>query len=294
MVVARQMRRLVLAESSYRRAHRLKQILVLADYDARCLFEAIEANELLDTLRQAAPIHVVVLTPSMMSSLEQKGLQETLRDEFHDVALLYLAAEAGQERPRSALIPDQIIAPPLTAESFDEAVSAALESRQNRVRAAQYITEGERDMAQGLLADAQTKFEAAVELGGLDPYPSYVLGGLFATLGEIDQAVAYFAQAWEKDPFFIEAVHRIVALLLTRGERDRAIPYLERVLVERAREGFPPSTELLAVEVRGDVPDDVGLQDEVAVGIGLLLDQKPLGGPAARGEPAEQQRREHQ
>lgn len=230
MVVARQMRRLVLAESSYRRAHRLKQILVLADYDARCLFEAIEANELLDTLRQTSPIHAVVLTPSMISSLEQKGLQDILRDEFNDVALLYLAAEAGQERLRSKLIPDQVIVPPVTADSFDEAVTAAMQSRENRLHAAQYIAAGETDMAQGLLAQAQAKFEAAVELGGLDPYPSYVLGGLFATLGKSEPAIAYFAQAWEKDPSFIEAVYRLVELLLSCGERTRAIAYLERVV----------------------------------------------------------------
>lgn len=46
------------------------------------------------------------------------------------------------------------------------------------------------------------------------------------------------------------------SLLITTLRRGNPIPYLERVLVERAREGFPPSSEMIAVEIRGDVPDD--------------------------------------
>lgn len=46
------------------------------------------------------------------------------------------------------------------------------------------------------------------------------------------------------------------SLLVTTMRRGDPIPYLERVLVERAREGFPPSTELLALEVRGPMSGD--------------------------------------
>jgi primosomal protein N' (replication factor Y) len=45
--------------------------------------------------------------------------------------------------------------------------------------------------------------------------------------------------------------------LITTMRRGDPIPYLERVLVERGREGMPPSTEMIAVEVRGQVPGDV-------------------------------------
>ncbi len=41
---------------------------------------------------------------------------------------------------------------------------------------------------------------------------------------------------------------------LRRGD---PIPYLEQVLAARAAEGMPPSTEMIAVEVRGKVPDGV-------------------------------------
>lgn len=45
--------------------------------------------------------------------------------------------------------------------------------------------------------------------------------------------------------------------LVTTMRRGDPIPYLERVLVERARDGAPPSTEMIALEVRGEVPDSV-------------------------------------
>lgn len=48
------------------------------------------------------------------------------------------------------------------------------------------------------------------------------------------------------------------SLLVTTMRRGDPIPYLERVLVERAREGAPPASEMIAVEIRGDVPDSAG------------------------------------
>jgi len=61
------------------------------------------------------------------------------------------------------------------------------------------------------------------------------------------------------------------SLLITTMRRGDPIPYLERVLVERAREGSPPSSEMIAVEIRGQIPqsangDLVGLQGAVAMG----------------------------
>lgn len=46
--------------------------------------------------------------------------------------------------------------------------------------------------------------------------------------------------------------------LVTAMRRGDPIPYLERVLVERGREGMPPSTEMIAIEIRGDVPAEAG------------------------------------
>ncbi len=45
------------------------------------------------------------------------------------------------------------------------------------------------------------------------------------------------------------------SLLVKTLRRGDPIPYLERVLVERAREGSPPAAEMIAIEIRGDVPE---------------------------------------
>lgn len=50
------------------------------------------------------------------------------------------------------------------------------------------------------------------------------------------------------------------SLLITTLRRGDPIPYLERVLVERAREGLPPASEMIAVEIRGEVPEDASAQ----------------------------------
>ncbi|MGD2042496.1 MAG: hypothetical protein PVJ28_02535 [Acidimicrobiia bacterium] len=44
--------------------------------------------------------------------------------------------------------------------------------------------------------------------------------------------------------------------LIATMRRGDPIPYLERVLVERGREGMPPSTEMIALEIRDVVPDN--------------------------------------
>lgn len=47
------------------------------------------------------------------------------------------------------------------------------------------------------------------------------------------------------------------SLLVTTMRRGDPIPYLERVLVERAREGSPPAIDMIAIEVRGEIPQNV-------------------------------------
>lgn len=50
--------------------------------------------------------------------------------------------------------------------------------------------------------------------------------------------------------------------LIAAMRRGDPMPYLEQVLVGRAREGFPPSSSMLAIELRGTVPDDTAKQIE--------------------------------
>jgi primosomal protein N' len=61
--------------------------------------------------------------------------------------------------------------------------------------------------------------------------------------------------------------HRMMVQTLEPGSdlvetlrKGDPIPYLERVLIERLRGGFPPGTEMIAVEVRGEIPTDVDKQ----------------------------------
>lgn len=61
------------------------------------------------------------------------------------------------------------------------------------------------------------------------------------------------------------------SLLITILRRGDPIPYLERVLVERAREGSPPASEMIAVEIRGEVPEDAGAE------LGELKDAMVMG-----------------
>lgn len=64
------------------------------------------------------------------------------------------------------------------------------------------------------------------------------------------------------------------SLLVTTLRRGDPVPYLERVLVERARDGSPPSSEMIALELRGHVPEGVGADlaglDSGAISLGPM------------------------
>jgi primosomal protein N' (replication factor Y) len=69
------------------------------------------------------------------------------------------------------------------------------------------------------------------------------------------------------------------SLLIATMRRGDPIPYLERVLVERAREGFPPASEMIALEIRGEVPESAaselaGLDNAVVIGPMTIPDGK--------------------
>lgn len=58
--------------------------------------------------------------------------------------------------------------------------------------------------------------------------------------------------------------------LIATLRRGEPISYLESVLAERARDGFPPATEMLAIEVRNAEPGSVTqLLDDVAPGMAM-------------------------
>lgn len=58
-----------------------------------------------------------------------------------------------------------------------------------------------------------------------------------------------------------------LAVTLRRGD---PVPYLEQVLLDRARQGMPPAREMIAVEVRGGESEDVGAALAVMNGIEIF------------------------
>lgn len=69
------------------------------------------------------------------------------------------------------------------------------------------------------------------------------------------------------------------SLLITTMRRGDPIPYLERVLVERARDGSPPASEMLIVEIRGEIPDSA--PDDLASIPGAVI-MGPMSIPEGR------------
>lgn len=60
------------------------------------------------------------------------------------------------------------------------------------------------------------------------------------------------------------------SMLVTTMRRGDPVPYLERVLIERAKTGSPPSNEMIAIEIRGEQPTtaehDLGALDADILG----------------------------
>jgi primosomal protein N' (replication factor Y) len=96
----------------------------------------------------------------------------------------------------------------------------------------------------------------AVDADGL------LLGHNYRTSEEALRILARLAGAVEKGPGnrLIAQTSLPDAPLVTALRRGDPIPYLEGLLAERARLGFPPATEMLAVEARGQ--DDPSAIDQ--------------------------------
>ena len=77
------------------------------------------------------------------------------------------------------------------------------------------------------------------------------------------------------------------AALVTALRRGDPLPYLEDLLVERARLGLPPASEMLAIEVRGDEPPERFDQDLRALSPVTILGPAKAPGPVAILGPAE-------
>jgi tetratricopeptide (TPR) repeat protein len=219
---------MIIAQSSYRKANRIRQTLALAGYPRETLYEVIAGNECWQVLQEQYPIHLIMISPAILAQLDKTQLLETMRASFPEVALLLLPEEdTGGVESVKKILPDHILAPPMTADALESGIVTALENRERRVMAKRYIAQGERALQQGVLEEAQAHFQAAVRVSGRDPYPCYMLGELLAQMGHEEEAINSFIQAWERGPTNIEPIHRIVQLYLARDDLSAAILYLE-------------------------------------------------------------------
>jgi tetratricopeptide (TPR) repeat protein len=220
--------RMIIAQSSYRKANRIRQSLVLAGYVRDTLYEVIAANECWQVLQEQYPIHLIMLSPAILVQLEKTQILEAMHASFPELALLLLPEEDSSNVDSvKKILPDYVLAPPVTAESLASGIVKAIENRQRRGMAKRYIDQGEHALQQGSLAEAQAHFQAAVRISGHDPYPCYALGDLMARIGQVEEAIASFLQCWEKAPTNIEPLHRIIQLYLTRHDVPAATRYLE-------------------------------------------------------------------
>jgi len=105
------------------------------------------------------------------------------------------------------------------------------------------------------------------DLSGLSPVALAVatnpdgmlLGRSYRTSEETLRVLARLGNAVSPGPghrMMVQTAHPHSDLIQTLRRGD-PLPYLERVLVERAKAGVPPSTSMLALELRGDVPEGV-------------------------------------
>jgi primosomal protein N' len=140
--------------------------------------------------------------------------------------------------------------------TIPERLVAEIDRRLGRGAAAVHPADGpvavgtERDLA-GL---AQVSLAVAADVDGI------LMGLGYRTTEEALRQLARLALAVGEG-----SGHRLMlqttrpdSLLVTTMRRGDPIPYLERVLVDRAREGSPPASEMIAVEVRGDIPESAG------------------------------------
>jgi tetratricopeptide (TPR) repeat protein len=283
----RQKIRIVITENSYRMANRIRHVLILAEYNRDNIFEAIEVDELLKSLYNASsPMHIVTLTPSIVSELERQELHEVLDTEFPDLALLLISFqnESGKHS-RIKIIPDYVLTPPFSAESMEIAITTALMNRKNRKLIVEHITRGQNAIKDGLLKEAQTSFEAAVKLGGPDPYPCYVLGDLYATLGDNEQAISlknsnrsipYLEKASEKHIAPVESLIQLGTWYCQNDADEQArVKFRLATNMESSRTLSAIQEHIQSIVERGEIDAAIKL---LQIGLDVLPDNPHLYG----------------
>jgi len=123
-------------------------------------------------------------------------------------------------------------------------------------------------LSSGVLSDQPPIVVGAErDFAGIDPVALVVasnvdgmlMGSGYRTAEETLRQLARLGNLLKRGPghrMMIQTFDPKSALVDTLRRGD-PMPYLERILVERARTGVPPSTEMVAVEIRGEQPPAV-------------------------------------
>ena len=188
--------------------------------------------------------------------------------------------DRSDEPPGSGLLSDRVIAA-LRATSRSEERSFVLTTRKMVDR---YIEHASRRLESRLVGDLESGASIVVgterDLAGLRPMgltvapnvDGMLLGQSYRTAEEALRQLARLANALKggrgrRMMIQTEDPGSDLVETLRRGD---PIPYLERVLVERARSGLPPSSEMIAVELRGELPAGPDAQLAAMTGIAIV------------------------
>jgi primosomal protein N' len=175
--------------------------------------------------------------------------------------------DRSEEAPGSGLIAGSVVAALRAMLDVDER-SFVLATHRKTENVISEINARLGSPSAGVLSDQPPIVVGAErDFAGIDPVALVVasnvdgmlMGSGYRTTEEALRQLARLGNLLKRGPghrMMIQTFDPKSALVDTLRRGD-PMPYLERVLVERARTGVPPSTEMVAVEIRGDQPPDV-------------------------------------
>ena len=178
--------------------------------------------------------------------------------------------DRSDEPPGSELLSDRVIAA-LRAMSTSGERSFVLTTRKMVDRYLEHVARRlESRLVGDLVSDALLVVGTERDLAGLGSMgltvapnvDGMLLGQSYRTTEEALRQLARLANALKggRGRRMMIQTEQPGSDLVETLRRGDPIPYLERVLVERARSGLPPSSEMIAVELRGGLPDEPGVQ----------------------------------
>ena len=175
--------------------------------------------------------------------------------------------DRSEEAPGSGLIAGTVVAALRAMLDVDER-SFVLTTHRRTEQVISEINARLGSLSSGVLSDQPPIVVGAErDFAGIDPVALVVasnvdgmlMGSGYRTAEETLRQLARLGNLLKRGPghrMMIQTFDPKSALVDTLRRGD-PMPYLERILVERARTGVPPSTEMVAVEIRGEQPPAV-------------------------------------